>query len=113
MQKLLYAEHYLLTHDVLPIAAKELTVGSFVFMVKPQQRSDDPMERQMAQALKRLKARCGKPRVAGSSKPSDRQLSDAEETHFQNELAAASGSLMSISRVCPQQRIKKQKDEQA
>ena len=31
MQTLLYAEHYLLTHDVLPIAAKELTVGSFVF----------------------------------------------------------------------------------
>ena len=60
MQKLLYAEHYLLTHDVLPIAAKELTVGSFVCRVKPQQRSDDPMERQMAQALKRLKARCGR-----------------------------------------------------
>jgi len=67
VQKLLYAEHYLLTHDVLPIAAKELTVGSFVFRVKPQQRSDDPMERQMAQALKRLKARCGKPRVAGAA----------------------------------------------
>ena len=35
--------------------------------VKPQQRSDDPMERQMAEALKRLKARCGKPRVAGAA----------------------------------------------
>ena len=56
---MLYAEQHRLTHDVLPIAAKELTVGSFVFRVKPQQRSDDPMERQMAQALKRLKARCG------------------------------------------------------
>ena len=55
----------------------------------PRERSEDPLERKAAQILKHLKARRGKPRVAGSSKPSDRQLSQAEEAHLQQELSAA------------------------
>ena len=56
---------------------------------KPSRYSDDPEERQMAEVLKRLHGRCGKPRIAGSSKASDRQLSVPEETYLHKELTAA------------------------
>ena len=39
--------------------------------------------------LRYLKARIGKPRTPGSTKPSDRQLNEVEAAHLQNSLAAA------------------------
>ena len=57
--------------------------------VKPREKLGDPEERKIGRLLKRLKARCGKPAMIGSTKPSERQLSDAEETHFTKALTKA------------------------
>ena len=57
--------------------------------VKPREKLGDPEERKIGRLLKRLKARCGKPAMIGSTKPSERQLSEAEETHFTKALIKA------------------------
>jgi len=44
----------------------------------PVRRSDDPEERRLAQAYKRLSTRRDKPYAAGSTKPSDQKLSSQE-----------------------------------
>ena len=56
---------------------------------KPRRKSDDPVERRVAALLAHLQLRCGKPRVAGSTKPKDQQLSVEEEARLRDELAAA------------------------
>jgi len=48
----------------------------------PAQRGDDPQERSLAQAYKRLKTRRDKQYVRGSTKPSDQKLTDQEVKHF-------------------------------
>jgi len=56
---------------------------------KPRQKLGDPEERRIARLLMRLKARCGKPAVTASTKPSDRQLSAAEEAYLEKCLSEA------------------------
>ena len=60
----------------------------------PSRKSDERGESSVGHLLNRMRSRIGKSRVAGSNKPSDRPLSDAEAAYLQLSVdAAASGQV--------------------